>query len=530
MSQFSIKDVDRMRYRPTKSAEEFLGDLRSVLGLSDKATAARLAIARSVIETAPDLAAMQAGLEGVERGMPIEGVHLFGENSDVWATLIANTIERVCTDSTELRTLVEFHWQRGADLLQTDYIDANRNMVDFIVQLASRLPKLDAPAPIKVRTVAKVVNDLVNIQILMSEAAWALNAAGGNGLMVISGKPGSGKSQLALDLLAQASAHGAKFLFFDLKGELEDSADNPQQKETRDRFLKQTGARYFRLIDSQLPINPLVQGATGAERAQIASEMAHLVRCFASQLGANQERSIREAYEDLRAPDIAGMVEGLRQRGEDGVALSVFDKIHSFNVFAESARALPIEQWLSHSTVIDFKGLRNDSETKALIVALVLNSIMRQMNRQLPIADGVQPLQMILFVDEAHLLLPKEGKAGLLGSLARQGRSWGFPVWLASQDADAFITKGKNATDFAQLADCGVHLSPGSLSESQQRQVLGQAIHKKVDPGEGVLRLRGATKTGPIRQYWRDGGRKAAKPESLPLRDVNRSHLHSPAA
>ena len=114
---------------------------------------------------------------------------------------------------------------------------------------------------------------------------------------------------------------------------------------------------------------------------------------------------------------------------------------------------------------------------------------------------------MILFVDEAHLLLPKEGKAGLLGSLARQGRSWGFPVWLASQDADAFITKGQNATDFAQLADCGVHLSPGSLSESQQRQILGQTIHKKLNSGEGVIRLKGTTRTGPIRQYWRDAGK-----------------------
>lgn len=508
VSQFSIKDVDRMRYRPTKPAEEFLADLRSVLGLNDKATAARLAMARSVIEPTPDLASVQSSLEGMERGMPIEGVHLFGESSDVWATLIANTVETTCTESAQLRTLVEYHWQRGANLLQADYVDANRNMVDFIVQLAGRLPKMDSPAPIKVRTVSKVVSELVNIQILSDEAPWALNASGGNGLMVISGKPGSGKSQLALDLLAQAASHGSKFLFFDLKGELEDSADNPQQKETRDKFLKQTGARYYRLIDSQLPMNPLVPGSTGAERAQIASEMAHLVRCFASQLGANQERSIREAYEDLRAPDIAGMVEGLRDRGEDGVALSVFDKIHSFNVFADASQALPIEQWLSSSTVIDFKGLRNDSETKALVVALILNSIMRQMNRQLPIADGIQPLQMILFVDEAHLLLPKEGKAGLLGSLARQGRSWGFPVWLASQDADAFITKGQNATDFAQLADCGVHLSPASLSEAQQRQVLGQAIHKKIESGQGVLRLRGTTKVGSIRQYWRDGGRK----------------------
>jgi hypothetical protein len=88
--------------------------------------------------------------------------------------------------------------------------------------------------------------------------------------------------------------------------------------------------------------------------------------------------------------------------------------------------------------------------------------------------------------DEAHLLLPKEGKAGLLGMLARQGGSWGFPVWLASQDADAFITTGANATNFAELADCGIHFSIDALSDSDQRQILGSVLHRALKKGEAA--------------------------------------------
>ncbi|HWH71571.1 MAG TPA: hypothetical protein VNT26_19495, partial [Candidatus Sulfotelmatobacter sp.] len=121
--------------------------------------------------------------------------------------------------------------------------------------------------------------------------------------------------------------------------------------------------------------------------------------------------------------------------------------------------------------------------------------------------DGLQPLKMVLFVDEAHLLLPKEGKAGLLGALARQGRSWGFPLWLASQDADAFVTTGANGTNFAELAGCGVHFSPETLREAQQRKILGSVLRRELGKGEAAVRRLGRLETGLARQFWKEAGK-----------------------
>jgi len=509
LKAFSIKDVDTLRYRPSKIAEDFLSDLRSVLGLNDKATAARLALGRSLYDGGVDLAVAKSELESIERGTAIQGMHLFGEDTAAWACAVATSVSAPLTSDSELRTLVEYHWHRGAQLLERDWNEAERSQTDFVVHLAGRLTSVagnGTSSRTGRRPLPEPISTLVAIQPLRGIPSWAINASGGNGLTVISGSSGRGKSQLAFDMLAQAAAQGVRILFFDLKGELEDSPDDERKRKTRQRFLSATNAEYIRLIDSRLPINPFLAGGTSAETAQIASEIANLVRCYASQLGANQEKAIRDAYQLLAAPDVDSLARELENSGSQGVGFSIIDKLRSFGVFSDSAHAEHIDEWLSRSRVIDLKGLGNDTETKSLIVAFVLNIIMRRLSKQIPVQNGVQPLQMILFVDEAHLILPKEGKAGLLGSLARQGRSWGFPVWLASQDADAFVTKGDHGVDFTDLADCGVHLSPGTLSEAQQRAILGQVIHKKLVDGEGVLRLKGQTTVGMIRQFYVDDG------------------------
>jgi hypothetical protein len=410
-------------------------------------------------------------------------------------------------DETSYRAEFRRYFEYGGQQLKILWEDCGRDQAKFVTELL-RIGGDDVGLPANVRSFAttrSTVESVVELKLLADSEPWRMNdttiKGQPNSLMIISGQPGSGKSQLALDLLAQLSRQGVRFLFFDLKGEMEEAGDDEQKAANRKKFFDLTGAQYVRLIDQSLPVNPLYAGENSADTANIASRVAALVRAFGPQMGPNQETAIRDAYQVLSKPDFAGLVNELEQNGEEGVAVSVLSKIVDLNIFASSDKAKTFEDWISRSNIIDLKKL--DNETRVLVVAFILNFFIERLNKNLSVREGVQPIQMVLFVDEAHNVLPKDGKAQLLEKLAREGRSWGFPLWLASQDADKFVSSG---VDFAELASAGIHFSPQTLKPKEQKDILGAAVSKHLEKGEAVLRLGGKTTIGGTRQFWRDGG------------------------
>lgn len=221
----------KMGFSPTLEAEAFEDRLRGLFGLTAKYESARLSIGRSLAETTqPE--PLRISSEG--RGKAIPGEHLFGEEIDLWISVIAIDGQLgASATADDFRQHAEAHWARGAEILKQDLEDCANDEVRLISKLSSILPtsfggaaegaNLSSGAP---GEVILKVGSVSTTYPGEEPVVFSINGPGTAPHIALMGKNGSGKTTTGVQIARQiVESSGIPLIFIDPKGEFSSNGE-----------------------------------------------------------------------------------------------------------------------------------------------------------------------------------------------------------------------------------------------------------------------------------------------------------------
>ena len=314
-----IRRLESRRYKSSEEAKRRLDKLSHTSGWPDHLLT-RLAMARSLRDSSIPVA-----IDLDRKGKELRAETFFGSSDHPgflpWcAAMIAEHAGKPYGDDDEAFEAIVAHWHRGLELLEQDLIAVAGDFHAFLVGLARNAAELansgtagsgTTPGtpwrgtikPITV-PVGRARPDSDPITITLNDTRKYSNCH-----MAISGMSGSGKTQLAMQMLstiAGAVDASTGIIFVDFaKG---DVASNS-------KFAASIGARVLRLPGDVLPVGPFHLPDYSDDAVRLAAEEKRDVySALFTNLGAKQQgrlvQALRSSYSSLcndaePAPDLA---------------------------------------------------------------------------------------------------------------------------------------------------------------------------------------------------------------------------------
>jgi len=370
--------------------------------------------------------------------------------------------------------LAKDHMDQGLLLLGELFDSCDRNPTAFLMKLAERVPTSLLTGGTAAAIDLVIGTDSKSGQ----EVVMKLNDTGvhANPHLAIAGKPGVGKTQFLLKLIADVRVHTdckTGSIIFDYKGDIA----------ANERFVEVSRATVCRLPSDTVPINPFVLAEYTDDAIKMsAREKAESFSSIDGRFGPVQKgalsRAIERAYanretEERRYPDFAELLQIVLEDYEaegkrEDTLTEILRDLANFNLFwSHSQGDEPISSLLDRALVVDLSGL---SVLKELVAYLVIERLYKEMSR-LPdsaLEGDRRQVRTILVIDEAHNYLPHKNL--FLQRVVREGRSKGIAVFFASQSPSDYLQK---EFDFRELLEFFFMFQCDGLSAAQIQGLIG---------------------------------------------------------
>lgn len=477
------------RLYTSSEADEVLSALRFETKL-EKATLARIAFALSLVKDGPRVG-RSTSFNGGEMKRPT----FVGDDEVFIRSLISFAYGKPEIDEDEFfsnRSIVKNHIDSGAALLGQHFQECGhdadgllRRLMDEI-EFSGRREALGDGLDIFIgRTLLQRTDLFLELNNTTKHA---------NSHLAIMGKPGVGKTQFLLKILADIrhqSNYQTNFIYFDYKGDVVDNQ----------RFLDVAKVHTFRLLQGSqsLPINPFILPSYDEQTINVsAREKAESFASINSKLGVVQKgtltEGIRAAYAKRAGsstpyPDFHDVYEIVSstyddENRRDDSLVEVLRDLADFDLFwKHGSEVPPIDRLSNRTMLIDIHAM---PVLKELVAYLVIERLYKEMSL-LPdslVKEGRRTIRTILVIDEAHNYLSQ--KNIFLQRIIREGRSKGIVVFFASQSPNDYQQKFFN---FQELLEFAFIFQCEGVAASSVQDILGCSAKTAKDLQTEIARL-----------------------------------------
>lgn len=454
-------------------SDEILSALRFETKL-EKAVLAKMAFALSLVLDGPDVAD-SANFGGGEMKRPT----FIASDETFLRTLISHVYARSDISEDEFysnRSVVKNHIDSGCTHLQRLFVECGRDADKLLARLVD-LVEFDGRRELRGQGLEVLIGRTVlqNEELVMQLNNTAKHA---NSHLAIMGKPGVGKTQFLLKILAdirQQSNFQTNFIYFDYKGDVVGN----------ERFLDVAKVQTYSLLQSgqSLPINPFILPSYDDTTINVsAREKAESFASINSKLGVVQKGALTEAIRVAYAkragtampyPDFQDVLEIAllmyeEERKNDDSLIEVLRDLATFDLFWKHGNDYePFERISNRTMLIDVHAM---PVLKELVAYLVIERLYKEMASMpdSPVEDGMRTIRTLLVIDEAHNYLAQNNI--FLQRIIREGRSKGVVVFFASQSPNDYQQKFFN---FQELLEFAYIFQCEGVSASSIQDILG---------------------------------------------------------
>lgn len=410
-------------------------------------------------------------------GKQFKRAQIIGQEELYYHTLLSYIYNRNDFDDDEFysnNSFIKYHIDHGCLLLKELFIQSGNSRDIFLLKLAE-IVKNNLPKEYNTKDLDLLIGkkELTNDDIIVELNNTSKFA---NSHLAITGKPGTGKTQFLLKLLADIRHQSnflTNFILFDYKGDVS----------SNDNFVNITRSAVYTIPDVSLPINPFMLSAYDEASINIsAREKTESFASINSKLGpvqkGNLQQAILAAYEKRKHlgqnyPDFDDVYEITRELYEadgrnDDTLIEILRDLSNFNLFWEHGSSQKLIDKLTSKTFI--VNLSRLPVLKELVAYLVIERLYKEM-ASLPdstIDDNRRTIKTVLVIDEAHNYLAQ--KNIFLQKIIREGRSKGVVVFFASQSPDDYT---QEFFDFQQLLEFAFLFASDGLRPTAIQSILG---------------------------------------------------------